>query len=153
MMILVIGRTELITFFWARGVLFGRSYRRRTWSLRRSTTRYKAGCKDMKITTRLLISLLLFVKSLCMIVSHLKIAHDVWLKLCNIIRALLRLSLYVEILITGNINTFSQKPIESLDDWFARFESIISSLRSYGPLTYSDNECAKQLLYVLDDYI
>jgi hypothetical protein len=70
----------------------------------------------MKITTRLLISLLLFVKSLCMIVSHLKTAHDVWLKLCNIIRALLRLSLYVEILITGNINTFSQKSIESLDD-------------------------------------
>jgi hypothetical protein len=49
--------------------------------------------------------------------------------------------------------TFSQKPEESLDDYFARFESIVSSLRSCDPLAYSDNECAKQLLYVLDDSI
>jgi hypothetical protein len=49
--------------------------------------------------------------------------------------------------------TFSQKPGESLDDCFAHFESIINSLRSCGPLPYSDNECAKQLLYALDDSI
>jgi hypothetical protein len=49
--------------------------------------------------------------------------------------------------------TFSQKPGEFLDDCFARFESIVSSLRSCGPLAYSDNECAKQLLYALDDSI
>jgi hypothetical protein len=49
--------------------------------------------------------------------------------------------------------TFSQKPEESLDDCFARFESIVSSLRSCGPLAYSDNEHAKQLLYALDDSI
>jgi hypothetical protein len=48
---------------------------------------------------------------------------------------------------------FSQKPRESLDDCFARFESIISSLHSCDPLAYSDNECAKQLLYVLDDHV
>jgi hypothetical protein len=30
------------------------------------------------------------------------------------------------------------------------FESIMSSLRSCAPLAYSDNECAKQLLYALD---
>jgi hypothetical protein len=29
----------------------------------------------------------------------------------------------------------------------------VSSLRSCGPLTYSDNERAKQLLYILDDHI
>jgi hypothetical protein len=29
----------------------------------------------------------------------------------------------------------------------------VSSLRSCGPLTYSDNECAKQLLYALDDSV
>jgi hypothetical protein len=29
----------------------------------------------------------------------------------------------------------------------------VSSLRSCGPLTYSDNEHAKQLLYILDDHI
>jgi hypothetical protein len=48
---------------------------------------------------------------------------------------------------------FSQKPGESLDDCFARFESILGSLRSCGPLAYSDNERAKQLLYALDDHI
>jgi hypothetical protein len=35
----------------------------------------------------------------------------------------------------------------------ARFESIVSSLRSCGPLAYSDNERAKQLLYALDDSV
>jgi hypothetical protein len=36
---------------------------------------------------------------------------------------------------------------------FARFESIVSSLRSCDPLTYSDNERVKQLLYALDDSV
>jgi hypothetical protein len=49
--------------------------------------------------------------------------------------------------------TFSQKPRESLDDCFAHFESIVSSLSSCGPLAYSDNERAKQLLYALDDSV
>jgi hypothetical protein len=49
--------------------------------------------------------------------------------------------------------TFSQKPGESLDDCFARFESIVSKLRSYGSLAYSNNECAKQLLYALYDHV
>jgi hypothetical protein len=47
--------------------------------------------------------------------------------------------------------TFSQKSEEFLDDCFDRFEFIVISLRSCGPLVYSDNECAKQLLYALDD--
>jgi hypothetical protein len=49
--------------------------------------------------------------------------------------------------------TFSQKPVDSLDDCFARFQSIVSSLHSCGPLAYSDNERAKQLLYALDDSV
>jgi hypothetical protein len=49
--------------------------------------------------------------------------------------------------------TFSQKPGESFDDCFARFKLIVSSLRSCGPLAYSDNEHAKQLLYALDDSV
>jgi hypothetical protein len=49
--------------------------------------------------------------------------------------------------------TFSQKPSESLNDCFASIEPIMSSLRSCGPLAYSDNECAKQLLYALDDFV
>jgi hypothetical protein len=74
------------------------------------------------------------------------------LSCATLMRALLRLSLHVEILITGSTR-LSQKPGESLDDCFARFESIVSSLRSCGPLTYSDNERAKQLLYALDDSV
>jgi hypothetical protein len=69
------------------------------------------------------------------------------------IRALLRLSLHVEILTICNISPFSQKPGESLHDCFVRFESIVSSLCSYGPLTYFDNEHAKQLLYVLGGHV
>jgi hypothetical protein len=49
--------------------------------------------------------------------------------------------------------TFSQKPGESFNDCFARFESFVSSLHSCGPLAYSDNERAKQLLYTLDDSV
>jgi hypothetical protein len=49
--------------------------------------------------------------------------------------------------------TFSHKSGESLGDCFARFESIVSSLRSCGPLAYSDNEHAKQVLYALDDHV
>jgi hypothetical protein len=66
-------------------------------------------------------------------------------------RALQRLSLHVEIPITDSTRFFSQKPRESLDDCFVRFESIFSSLRSCGPLAYSNNERAKQLIYALDD--
>jgi hypothetical protein len=40
-----------------------------------------------------------------------------------------------------------------LDDYFARFEFIVSNLRSCGPLAYSDNEHAKQLMYALDDHV
>jgi hypothetical protein len=36
--------------------------------------------------------------------------------------------------------TFSQKPGEFLNDWFARFESIMSNLHFCCPLAYSDNE-------------
>jgi hypothetical protein len=58
-------------------------------------------------------------------------------------RAFLRLSLHVEIPIIDSTQLFSQKPGESLDDYFAHFESIVSSLRSCGPLAYSENEPAK----------
>jgi hypothetical protein len=55
----------------------------------------------------------------------------------------LKLSFLVRTRTIGNIRLFSQKPGESLDDCFARFESIVSRLRSCGPLAYFDNECAK----------
>jgi hypothetical protein len=58
-------------------------------------------------------------------------------------RALLKLSHRVRTLIIDSVRLFSHKPGESLDDCFTRFESIMSSLHSCGPLAYSDNERAK----------
>jgi hypothetical protein len=63
--------------------------------------------------------------------------------------ALLKLNYLVRTLIIDSIRLF----LRNLVNLFARFESIVSSLRSCGPLDYSDNERAKQLLYALDDSI
>jgi hypothetical protein len=86
-------------------------------------------------------------------VSHLEIAHDVWLKLCNTYESSSEIKSSRKDTYNRQYQTFAQKPGESLDDYFARFESIVSSLRSCGPLAYSNNECAKQLLYALDDHV
>jgi hypothetical protein len=86
-------------------------------------------------------------------VSHLEIAHDAWLKLCNTYDGSSEIKSSRIDTYNRQYQTFSQKPGESLDDCFARFESIISSLRSCSSLAYSDNERAKQLLYALDDYV
>jgi hypothetical protein len=86
-------------------------------------------------------------------VSHLETAHDVWLKLCNTYEDSSEIKSSHKDTYNRQYQTFSQKPGKSLDDCFARFESIMSSLCSCGPLAYSDNECAKQLLYALDDHV
>jgi hypothetical protein len=86
-------------------------------------------------------------------VSHLETTHDVWLKLCNTYESSSEIRSSRKTLIIDSIRLFSQKPGESLDDCFACFELIVSSLRSCGPLAYSDNERAKQLLYALDDSV
>jgi hypothetical protein len=86
-------------------------------------------------------------------VTHLEMAHDVWLKLCNTYEGSSEVKSSHRDTCNRQYQTFSQKPGESFDDCFARFESIVSSLRSCGPLAYSDNERAKQLLYALDDSI
>jgi hypothetical protein len=86
-------------------------------------------------------------------VSHLKTPHHVWLKLCNTYEGSSEIMSTHRDTYNRQYQTFSQKPDESLYDCFARFESIISNLSSCGPLAYSDNECAKQLLYALDDYV
>jgi hypothetical protein len=69
-----------------------------------------------------------------------------------LMRALLGLRLLVKILTIGSTK-LSLRPGESLDDCFARFESIVSNLRSCGPFAYSDNERGKELLYALDDHV
>jgi hypothetical protein len=86
-------------------------------------------------------------------VSHLETAYDVWIKLCNTFESSSEIKSPHKDTYNRQYHTFSQKPGESLDDCFARFESIVSSLRSCGPLAYSDDERAKQLLYALDDSV
>jgi hypothetical protein len=86
-------------------------------------------------------------------VAHLETAHDVWIKLCNTYEGSSEIKSSHRDTYNRHYQTFSQKPGESLDDFFARFESIVSSLCSCGPLAYSDNERAKQLLYALDDSV
>jgi hypothetical protein len=86
-------------------------------------------------------------------VAHLETAHDVWLKLYNTYEESSEIKSFHKDTYNRQYQTFTQKPGESLDDCFARFESIVSSLRSCGPLVYSDNERAKQLLYALDDSV
>jgi hypothetical protein len=86
-------------------------------------------------------------------VAHLETAHDVWLKLCNTYESSSEIKSSRRDTYNRQYQTFSQKPGESLDDCFARFESIISNLCSCGPLAYFDNERAKQLLYALDDSV
>jgi hypothetical protein len=88
-----------------------------------------------------------------LIISHLKTAHDVWLKLCNTYDGSSEIKSSRKDTYNMQYQIFSQKPGESLDDCFAWFESIVSSLCSCGPLAYSDNERAKQLLYTLDDHV
>jgi hypothetical protein len=86
-------------------------------------------------------------------VAHLETAHDVWLKLYNTYEGSSEIKSSRRDTYNRQYQIFSQKPGESLDDRFARFESIVSSLRFCGPLAYSDNEHAKQLLYALDDSV
>jgi hypothetical protein len=76
-------------------------------------------------------------------VSHLETVHDVWLKLCNTYDGYSEIKSSHRDTYNRQYQTFSQKPGESLDDCFARFESIVSNLHSCGPLAYSDNEHAK----------
>jgi hypothetical protein len=86
-------------------------------------------------------------------IAHLKTAHDVWLKLCNTYEGSSKIKSSHRYTYNMQYQTFSQKTGEPLDDCFSRFESIVSSLHFCGPLTYSDNEHVKQLLYALDDYV
>jgi hypothetical protein len=86
-------------------------------------------------------------------VAHLETAHDVWLMLCNTYEGSSEIKSSRRDTYNRQYQPFSQKPGESLDDCFAHFVLIVSSLRSCGPLAYSDNERAKQLLYALDNSV
>jgi hypothetical protein len=86
-------------------------------------------------------------------ISHLESVHAVWEKLCNTFEGTSEIKKTRNDTYNMQYQTFSPKPGESLDDYFASFESIMSSLCSCGPLTYDDNKHAKQLLYTLDDHV
>jgi hypothetical protein len=86
-------------------------------------------------------------------VSHLETTHDVWLKLCNTYEGSSEIKSSRKNTYNSQYQTFYQKPGESIDDCFDKFESIVSNLRSCGPPAFFDNEHAKQLLYVLDDRV
>jgi hypothetical protein len=75
-------------------------------------------------------------------VAHIETAHDVWLKLCNIYEGSCEIMLSRKDTYNRQYQTFAQKLGQSLDDCFARFESIASSLHSCVPLAYSNNERA-----------
>jgi hypothetical protein len=86
-------------------------------------------------------------------ISHLESTHAIWIYLCNTFEGTSEIKFTHKDSYNRQYQTFSQKPGESLDDCFARFESIMSRLYSCGPHTYDDNECAKYLLYTLDDHV
>jgi hypothetical protein len=67
-------------------------------------------------------------------------------------RALLKLSRLIRTLIIDSIRLFLRNLVNLLMIALLG-ESIVSSLRSCGPLAYSGNERAKQLLYALDDSV
>jgi hypothetical protein len=86
-------------------------------------------------------------------ISHLESAYAIWEKLCNTFEVTSEIKLICKDTYNRQYQTFSQKPGESLDDCFARFESIISILHSCGLLAYDDNERAKQLMCAVDDHV
>jgi hypothetical protein len=67
-------------------------------------------------------------------VAYLKMTHDVWLKLCNTYEGSSEIKSLHRDTYNRQYQTFSQKPKESLDDCFACFATIVSSLHFYGPL-------------------
>jgi hypothetical protein len=99
--------------------------------------RYKNNCKALNLITTAL------GRKVYDRVSHLKTAHDVWLKLYNTYEGSSEIKYSCKDTYNMQYQIFSQKPGESLNDCFARFELIVSNLRSYGPLAYSDNKHAK----------
>jgi hypothetical protein len=60
-------------------------------------------------------------------VTHLEIAHNVWFKLCNTYEGSSEIKSSRKDTYNRQYQTLTQKPVESLDDCFAHFESIISN--------------------------
>jgi hypothetical protein len=99
--------------------------------------RYENNYKVLNLITTAL------VRNVYNMVAHLETAHDVCLKLYNTYEGSSEIKSSRRDTYNRQYRTFSQKDGEFLNDCFAHFESIVSSLRSSGPLAYSDNERSK----------
>jgi hypothetical protein len=73
-------------------------------------------------------------------VSHLETIYDVWLKFCNTYESSFEIKSSHKDTYNRQYQTFSQKVGESLNDFFAKFESSVSNLRACGPLAYTNND-------------
>jgi hypothetical protein len=86
-------------------------------------------------------------------ISHLRIAYAIWNKLCDTYEGTLEIKSKCKDTYNQQYQIFAQKPGESLNEVFDRFELIVSNLRTCGPLAYSNNDHAKHLLYSLDENV
>jgi hypothetical protein len=82
-------------------------------------------------------------------VSHLASAHEVWNALCSYHEGSNSVKEVRQDMYKKEYMRFEMKTGESLDEFFARFNKILSNLRALG-VTYTDAEASRQLLSALD---
>ena len=82
-------------------------------------------------------------------VSHLASAHEVWNALCSYHEGSNSVKEVRQDMYKKEYMRFEMKTGESLDEFFARFNKILSNLRALG-VTYTDAETSRQLLSALD---
>jgi hypothetical protein len=83
-------------------------------------------------------------------VQHLRTAREIWSTLSVFHEGTNQIKARRQSTYNQEYQMFVQGPGESLDAMFARFDGIVSNLRSTGVLPYSDHERAIKLLYALD---
>ena len=86
-------------------------------------------------------------------VAHLHTADAIWDKLYTYHEGTNQVKSMRKDSYNRQYQTFAQKPGESLDDTFRRFEAIVCNLRACGNLVYNDSDRAKQLLYSLNENV
>ncbi|WVZ53180.1 hypothetical protein U9M48_004159 [Paspalum notatum var. saurae] len=86
-------------------------------------------------------------------VSHLKTAREIWSLLSAHHEGTATIKARLVETYRREYENFVQKPGESVDDWFGRFQSIINKLHinsAPAELPYTDHQQAVKLLYALD---
>jgi len=82
-------------------------------------------------------------------VVYLKSAYQVWKALCDYHEGSSTIKEVCQDMYKKDYMRFEMKPGEALDDFFARFNKILSNLHAVN-VTYTDAENARQLLGALD---